>query len=1007
MYFLIPPKIRKYDVDSMLTDKEQKKVFKKEASQHPEKYYPVSVLNKEGFVRKKCTTCGTMFWTTNKNRDYCGDPSCSGGFNVVENNPSKHRLSYIGVWKKIVEILEPRGYKPIKRYPVVARWNPTVEFTIASIAAFQPFVITGEVEPPAKMLIIPQFCLRFGDIENVGITGSHCTGFVMIGQHVFVSPEEWNQAKYFKDIYDFLVEGVGLSKDEFVIHEDAWAGGGSYGPCLEFFSRGVELFNQVYTMFEQTPQGDRELKLKVLDMGLGQERVAWFSQGTPNMYEAVFPNVLSKLKEITKVEQDFDLYKRFSKYSAYLNIDEVEDIDKAWARVAKELNIDVETLKSKMIPMTAIYSIAEHSRALLFAISDGKLPSNVGGGYNLRVIFRRAVSFIDQFKWNIKINDVCRWHAEELYELFPEVSEHLDEVSKILDVEYRKYDQTKANARKILTKYLEKGDISEETLLTLYDSNGISPDMVIEEAYKMGKIIRKPDDFYNKVVQLHEQKEQIHQTYTDFQLNIKNDLPETIIEYWKDYLLLELKARVLHIEKAKINEKDVWAVITDKTIAYPTSGGQLHDIGTINDIKFNDAVKYQSYIVHCLEKKPKFNIGDEVTIKIDEDWRRQLAAHHTATHVINAASVDILGKHVNQASAKKTYEKAHLDITHYDSLTEEEIDKIEKKSNEIIQKNIKINSYYIPRGEAEAKYGMRLYQGGAVPGKYIRVVEIPGEDVEACGGTHMHSTGEIHKIKIIKTQKVQDGIVRITFTGGNAVDRLEKENKEIVQKISSLLKVKPDQIKERIEEIQVKSKQLQKSITKGQGKDSIEPNIITLNSTQTVKLSAIELTDDLCELLKTTPDNLESAVSKNLEEYYRLVNLLNGQANESDEKNEIESLQNGIKILIKTLSDLKPKEIIALSQNILKENKDSILITIAKTPTGLSIAGMLGENLNGRNINLGKIMGASIQKLGGKGGGRENNFQGFLNANTLEESSNQIKTFSDEIKNELKRLPKN
>lgn len=988
----------------MLTDKEQKKVFKKEASQHPEKYYPVSVLNKEGFVRKKCSKCGTMFWTTNKNRDYCGDPSCSGGFNVVENNPSKYKLTYIGVWKKIVEILEPRGYKPIKRYPVVARWNPTVEFTIASIAAFQPYVITGEVEPPAKMLIIPQFCLRFGDIENVGITGSHCTGFVMIGQHVFVSPEEWNQAKYFKDIYDFLVEGVGLSKEEFVIHEDAWAGGGSYGPCLEFFSRGVELFNQVYTMFEQTPQGDRELKLKVLDMGLGQERVAWFSQGTPNMYEAIFPKVLSKLKEITKIEQDFELYKRFSKYSAYLNIDEVEDIEKAWARVAQELNIDVKTLKSKMIPMTAIYSIAEHSRALLFAISDGKLPSNVGGGYNLRVIFRRAVSFIDQFKWNIKINDVCKWHAEELFELFPEVSEHLDEVSKILDVEYRKYEQTKANARKILIKYLEKGDISEETLLTLYDSNGISPDMVIEEAYKMGKIIRKPDDFYNKVVQLHEQKEQIHQTYTDFQLNLNNNIPETTIEYWKDYLLLELKAKVLHIEKAKINEKEVWAVITDKTIAYPTSGGQLHDIGMIDNIKFNDAVKYQSYIVHCLEKKPNFKVGDTVTIQVDEDWRRQLAAHHTATHVINAASVDILGKHVNQASAKKTYDKAHLDITHYDSLSEDEVEKIEKKANEIIQKNIKINSYYIPRGEAEAKYGMRLYQGGAVPGKFIRVVEIPGEDVEACGGTHMHSTGEIHKIKIIKTQKVQDGIVRITFTGGNAVDRLEKENKSVVQKISNLLNVKPNQIKGRIEEIQFKIKQLQKSVAKGQRREDLEPNLTILNSNQSLKSNAIELIEDLCEFLKTTPENLESVIYKSLEEYNRLVNLLNGHVNDSLDNLEIETLNNGFKILIKTLPDLKPKEIIAFSQNLLKENKDIILITIAKTSSGLSIAGMLGENLTNHNLNLGKIMGNCIQKFGGKGGGRENNFQGFLNIKNTEELTLQIKEFSAEVKKELQKI---
>ena len=289
------------------TDKELKQVFKKITSRNPDEYFPTKELKSLGYMRKLCECCGNYFWTTLKEREVCGDPVCSGGFQVVIDNPSQVKLSFIGVWEKIVEILEPRGYVPIKRYPCVARWNPTSEFTIASISAFQPYVITGEVEPPAKKLVIPQFCLRFNDIENVGVTSSHCTGFVMIGQHTFVPPEEWNQGELFMDIHDFIHKGVGLPKEEITIHEDSWAGGGSFGCSLEFFSRGVELFNQVYTMFEQTPEGPRELKLKVLDMGLGQERVAWFSQGTPNMYEAIFPFVLSNLREITKIELDLEL----------------------------------------------------------------------------------------------------------------------------------------------------------------------------------------------------------------------------------------------------------------------------------------------------------------------------------------------------------------------------------------------------------------------------------------------------------------------------------------------------------------------------------------------------------------------------------------------------------------------------------------------------------------------------------------------------------------------------
>ena len=151
------------------TDKELKKAFKKIASKTPDKYFPTKELRELGYMRKLCK-CGTYFWTIHKDREVCGDPAYSGGFQVVIDNPSPIKLSYIDVWKKIVEVLEPRGYKPIKRYPCVARWNPTSEFTIASISAFQPYVITGEVEPPAKKLIIPQFCLRFNDIENIGIS---------------------------------------------------------------------------------------------------------------------------------------------------------------------------------------------------------------------------------------------------------------------------------------------------------------------------------------------------------------------------------------------------------------------------------------------------------------------------------------------------------------------------------------------------------------------------------------------------------------------------------------------------------------------------------------------------------------------------------------------------------------------------------------------------------------------------------------------------------------------
>ncbi|TFG06431.1 MAG: alanine--tRNA ligase, partial [Promethearchaeota archaeon] len=787
------------------TDKELKKAFKKIASKFPDKYFPTKELKNLGYIRKLCQ-CGSYFWTVHEDREVCGDPACSGGFRVVIDNPSPIKLSYIDVWKKIVEVLEPRGYEPIKRYPCVARWNPTSEFTIASISAFQPYVITGEVEPPAKKLIIPQFCLRFNDIENVGITGSHCTGFVMIGQHAFVSPEEWDQGQLFMDMHDFIHEGVGLAKEEITIHEDSWAGGGSFGCSLEFFSRGVELFNQVYTMFEQTPEGPKELKLKVLDMGLGQERVAWFSQGTPNMYEATFPQVLKKLRKITKIDLDLELYNKFSKFSAYLNMDEVEDMDTAWQRVAKEININVKELKKKIMPMTALYSIAEHARSLLFAINDGKLPSNVGGGYNLRVIFRRAISFLDKFEWNIDIIDVCKWHAEELNELFPEISEHLDEIREILEVEKGKFYATKKKARKIIEKYLKKGEITTETLIELYDSNGISPDMVKKMAKKYNMKVKIPDNFYSLVVERHEKTEQIHATQKEIELDLE-DIPETESLYYYDYTKISNQATVLKIVDN--------LVILDKTVAYPTSGGQLHDVGIINGQRFSDVFKQGNHIIHVLDNEPKFKEGDIVKVEVDEDWRTQLSQHHTATHIVNAVAQEVLGSHVNQAGAKKTLKNSHLDITHYEQISNENLMEIEKKANEIVDKDIDLKFSFMPRSEAEKQYGMSIYQGGAVPGKKIRIVEVPGLDVEACGGTHLNNTSETGYIHITKSQKIQDGIVRLTFTAGEASEKLKEKHERILNQLKSILNVERKYLVDRVEELFEKWKNLNKALKTG------------------------------------------------------------------------------------------------------------------------------------------------------------------------------------------------
>ena len=774
----------------MRPDKEVKKWFKTEASKNPENYYATAVLTERGFLRKQCN-CGTWFWTVNKEQKHCGDANCAGGFTLFENNPSKKRMDYITVWREFAKMFEKKGYAVVPRYPVVARWNPTMDFTIASIAAFQPYVVSGEVEPPAKKLVIPQFCLRFGDVDNVGITMSHMTGFIMIGQHMFVSKEEWNQQVAFKDIFDWLTEGLGLPYEEITFHEDAWAGGGNFGPCMEYFSRGVELGNQVYMMFEQNDSvasGYKELKLKVLDMGMGHERNAWFSQGKGTIYDATFPTVIKQLKAVTGVVYDEDLMHKYIPYAAFLNLDEVEDINEAWARVAEKVGVPATELKAKIGPMTAIYSIAEHARSLLFALTDGGLPSNVGGGYNLRVVFRRAQSFIEEYGWNekVKISDVARWHAEYLKPLFPELLADITDVEKILTVELKKDEENKKRATSTIQQTLKKGAVSVETLIKLYDEQGIAPEQVKSEAKKRGITVEVPENFYALIAERHEQTEQKTQTKRETKIDL-GEVPKTTILYYDSYDYVDFESPVI-----KVIDGD--KVILERTAFYPTSGGQEHDTGTLNTIPVIDVFKQDGVIIHQLKEHVTWKKGAMVKGNIDIKRREQLAQHHTTAHIINGAARKVLGNHIWQAGAAKTLEKGRLDITHYDTLTEEELRRIEEEANRIVQLNIPLKKDVEPKNLAEAEYGFRLYQGGAVPGKDIRVVTIPGFDTEACGGTHLNTTGEAGLIKILRSTKVQDGVIRIEYVAGDAAVKLVNEKKNELGEISAFLKIKDEKL---------------------------------------------------------------------------------------------------------------------------------------------------------------------------------------------------------------------
>jgi len=768
-----------------------------------EKYYKLDFLIENNFVRKLCPECGKGFWTLDESREHCPDQPCQY-YEFLGNPPTFKKFSYTEAWKHIEKFFKKHGHTSIRRYPVVCRWFPTLFFNNASIVDFYR-TENGNVvfDFPANPLVVPQFCLRFNDIPNIGATGRHYSCFVMVGQHSLYNPQK--KVGYWKDKcieLDFeLMKSFGVNSKEIIFVEDVWLGPGAFGSTLEYFVRGLEIGNAVFTEFLITDNGPKEMKEKVIDMGAGLERFAWLSQGTPTSYDVVFKPVLDALRKEVAIDYDEQLFLEYSKLAGVLNFDEVENLEKTKSVVARKLGISVAELERKIEPIQALYSICDHTRALAFAIADGALPSNVGGGYNLRVILRRALGFIDKFEWKIDLPSVCELHAKQLKNMAPELAEHTNEIRKILDVEERRYRDTKVRTKKIVEKIVAAGEkIDERKMIKLYDSEGITPEMLAAS----GMSAEIPADFYIKVTEQHMgQKKEKESRPFDL-----SGIPKTKILYYDKPEISSFNAKILKVFEGG-------NVVLEQTAFYPTSGGQLFDSGKVGGKEIIDVNKYGNVVVHKLKSVDGLKEGDSVNCEIDKQRRQILKQHHTGNHILNLSSRQILGSHVWQHSALKDIDKAKLEITHYDAMTDEETKKIEDYANTVVKKNIPVKVETLQRGNAEQKYGFRIYQGSqGVPSKEVRIVSIGDLDHAACGGMHCDSTGEVGFITILRTKRVQDGVVRIEYVSGDVAMQRLGEKERLLKETADALGVAetkvPDAVKRLFEEWKEKRKLLKK-----------------------------------------------------------------------------------------------------------------------------------------------------------------------------------------------------
>ncbi|RLI92049.1 MAG: alanine--tRNA ligase [Candidatus Altiarchaeales archaeon] len=772
--------------------------------------YEVELFREEGFVRKKCPRCNRFFWTLSDS-ETCGEPPCEE-YSFIGDSPMRKRLTLSEMREFYLSFFEKRGHTRIPRYPIIARWRDDIFFTIASISCFQPWVLNQTIDPPANPLVMSQPCLRFNDIDNVGKTGRHLTEFEMMAHHAFNTED---RSVYFKDrtvelCHSLLLE-LGINPEEINYLEAEWSGGGNSGPCFEVVVGGVELATLVFMMYEDTPAGKREMEMQVVDTGYGLERFVWLSRGTPNTYEAIFDYLLSELKREIEVEEDEEILSEYSRLAGMMNVESKADLNKLRRGVADRLCIPVNELIERISPLEDLYAVCDHTRALMFMLNDGGIvPSNVKAGYFARLLVRRALRSLKALDLRIPLRDILSLQIEHFKGDFPELMENRDDILALIDVEEKKYEKTIIRGKNIVSKLDEelkkegKDMISTKDLIRLYDSHGLVPEIVSEFS---GLRVEIPDDFYIRVAGMHEKIEEEKTREIEIP-----EVRETELKFYEDPYVKEFKARVL--------KKFNGYIILDKTYFYPEGGGQEPDFGKIDSLSVIDVQRVGNVIIH----KVKGDLGrirenDLVKCEIDWDRRQQLTQHHTATHIINGAARRVLGNHVWQTGAHKSEELGRLDLTHHSRITEEERKEIEKLANRVVSEKRRINVSVMDRGMAEKMYGFRIYQGGAVPGREIRIVDIEDWDVEACGGTHLKNTSEVGRIEIVDTKRIQDGVVRIEFKAGKALERYAERRRELMerlniempredlQKISSIFSVPVEQLPKTIERFRREWKQ--------------------------------------------------------------------------------------------------------------------------------------------------------------------------------------------------------
>lgn len=781
-----------------------------------------------------------------------------------------------------LEFFRARGHVVERSDTIVPSNDPTLLFSSAGMVQFKPYY-TGETPPPYRRAATAQKCLRAGgkanDLDEVGKTSRHMTFFEMLGNFSF--------GDYFKEEaitwgWELVTETLGIAPDRIVVsvYEDddeahgIWAkriglpenrifrlgakdnfwgpagDTGACGPCSEMHldrgadidpdatlmhdphERFIEFYNMVFPQFDQQPDGSRPpLKNRGIDTGMGLERVAALLQDVPTVFDTdgVFP-IIQATEALCST--------RYSENPTPFRV------------------------------------IADHARALSFMVADGVLPSNEGRGYVQRRLLRRAARFGRELGFEAPfLFQVSRTVVELMSHQYPELSEGARQIERVIQTEEQRFQSTLARGMDLMETILEQvgtgGVVPGEELFRLHDTYGFPLDLATDIAEDRGYTI----DREGFDAAMRRQREQARNAWAGSGEQAINPVYRVLRDRLGDtefvgYESLDCEARVVAIlrdgkESDALEEGDRGEIVLDRTPFYAESGGQTADHGTIQTAQGAAQVeevqrKAGKSTVHTVRiTSGRLAVGDQVRAVVDTEARRATQAHHTATHLLQAALQDIVGDHVHQAGSLVTPERLRFDFTHFEALDAERLRDIERMVNGFVRADLPVATRTMALDEARQAGAMALF--GEKYEDSVRVVQVDDVSMELCGGTHVPRTGAIGTFVVLSESSVAAGIRRIEAVCGDPAVEAVQAKAASLDGAARLLNTTADQLAARVEALLQENKRLQREVDKWKQAAATGGSVDYMSQVQEVdgvRLLAVEIAGQDAKGLRMVMDSL-------------------------------------------------------------------------------------------------------------------------------------------------------